>query len=193
MMKFYQNPLANTLLLELRFFWQIRWAFEFDLIPILIQQGGDPHPVPREGSRGPDTTPSNFAVDCQSILALEIDGYSFANFPLGRLGCVAFFRKLLQHYCCVHLQKPTPAQLALNHPLFGHLEAESVNIISNRLFDICHGEKRHSLLDVGPGIRNECHCSNFPITRSISNPSAYGRSARAPWRISVARVMAGSK
>ncbi len=46
--------------------------------------------------------------------------------------------------------------------LFGHLAAESVNIITNRLFDICHGEKRHGLLDVGPGIRNESSLLEFP-------------------------------
>src|ERR1043166_1731181 len=155
-----------------RLFRNIRKAFELEFVAVGIFHHGYPHRVPDERPLRRKSPSCDFFVDGQSVLTLEAYGNAHANFAFCLPSIGAVLAELLQHDCGIPMLQPAPAHfpVAVRSPFLRHLEAESIDIKTQRRFHAGDTKERYGLLYVGGS-----------LCRGRSEERRVGKECRSRW------------
>src|SRR5579859_7457201 len=166
------TPSCESVVLRriLRLLWDVRAAFEIDPVAVGVSERHNPHPISDKWvSADFNSLSCRVTIDRQRVFAHEIDGCAFSHFAAWVPGIVPFFPKLLQHQGRLADLQPAPAEFALVDPFLGHLEAQTVDVITQRFLHVRHTKKWHGLLDVCGGFLLKAH-----FMWSFEGPSVHG-------------------
>src|SRR5579859_3059009 len=157
------TPSCESVVLRriLRLLWDVRAAFEIDPVAVGVSERHNPHPISDKWvSADFNSLSCRVTIDRQRVFAHEIDGCAFSHFAAWVPGIVPFFPKLLQHQGRLADLQPAPAEFAVVDPFLGHLEAQIVDVITQRFLHVRHTKKWHGLLDVCGGLLFKVHNSS---------------------------------